>query len=224
MALTRTQAKNFYDHFGIKQDSQAFYEDAALDDLIAHGAFEQAGTVFEIGCGTGRFASRLLSKHLSPTASYFGIDISQTMTNIAKQRLSSYADRATVVQSDGSMFFPVPDHSVDRVICTYVFDLLSDSDIHQAISGITRVLSPGGKLCLVSLTEGVTLPSRIVCALWSALFHLHAPLVGGCRPIQLGQFFNQHDWSIDYLNVVTQFGIPSEVRIASLPCTPDNGP
>jgi ubiquinone/menaquinone biosynthesis C-methylase UbiE len=222
MALTRIQAKNFYDRFGEKQDSQAFYEDAALDDLIAHGGFEQAKTVFELGCGTGRFASRLLSNHLSPTASYFGTDISQTMTRLAEQRLSAYAGRANVVQSDGAMRFPLPDHSVDRVVCTYVFDLLSESDIQQAISEIHRILIPGGKLCLVSLTGGVTLPSRIVCAVWSTLFRLHAPLVGGCRPIRLDTLFKQHNWSIDYRNVVIQFGIPSEVLIASLRSTPDN--
>lgn len=222
MALTRIQAKNFYDHFGIKQDSQAFYEDAALDDLIAHGAFEQAETVFELGCGTGRFASRLLARHLSPTASYFGIDISQTMTRLAGQRLSAYAGRAKAVQSDGSMRLPLPDHSVDRVVCTYVFDLLSESDIQRAISEIQRVLIPGGKLCLVSLTDGVTFASRIVCAVWSTLFRLHAPLVGGCRPIRLDTLFKQHNWSIDYRNVVTRFGIPSEVLIATPRSTPDN--
>ena len=221
MVLTREQAKAFYDRFGKKQDSQGFYEDSALDDLIAHGAFEQAGSVFELGCGTGRFASCLLSKHLSPSASYLGIDLSKTMIDIASQRISAYAERAKVVQSDGSMFFPLPDHSVDRVVSAYVLDLLSESDMRQAVSEASRVLKPDGKLCLVSLTHGVTLMSRIVCALWSQLFRLHAPLVGGCRPIRLDPLFDRDGWSINYRNVVTQFGVPSEVLIASLKSTPD---
>ena len=222
MVLTRSQARTFYDRFGKKQDAQAFYEDAALDDLIAHGAFEQAEKVFEFGCGTGRFASRLLTKHLSPSTSYLGIDLSQTMINIAEQRISAYAERAEVVQSDGSMCFPLPDHSVDRVVSTYVLDLLSETDIRQAISEVYRVLMPGGKLCLVSLTYGVTFASRIVCALWSQLFRLHAPLVGGCRPIRLDPLIDQHSWSIDYRNVVTQFGVSSEVLIACVKGTSDN--
>ena len=61
MVLTRSQAQTFYDRFGRKQDAQAFYEDGALDDLIDHAAFEQVEKVFELGCGTGRFASRLLA-------------------------------------------------------------------------------------------------------------------------------------------------------------------
>jgi len=216
MVLTRAQARTFYDRFGRKQDAQAFYEDAALDDLIAHGTFEQAERVFEFGCGTGRFASRLLTTHLSPSASYLGIDLSQTMITIAGQRISAYADRAKVLRSDGSVCFPLPDHSVDRVVSTYVLDLLSETDIQQAISEARRVLMPGGKLCVVSLTNGVTFVSRIVCALWSQLFRLHAPLVGGCRPLQLDPLFEQHGWSISYRNVVTQFGVPSEVIVACL--------
>jgi len=36
VALTHARAKQYYDHFGSKQDSQGFYEDRALDDLVAH--------------------------------------------------------------------------------------------------------------------------------------------------------------------------------------------
>ena len=214
MVLTRSQAQAFYDRFGRKQDAQAFYEDRALDDLVAHAAFGQAERVFELGCGTGRFALRLLAKHLSPSASYHGIDLSRTMIEIAGQRIVSYAERAKAVQSDGSMRFLLPDHSVDRVVSTYVLDLLPETDIRQAISEAHRVLVPGGKLCLVSLAEGVTFASRIVCALWSAAFRLHAPLVGGCRPIRLDSFFDPQSWSLDYRRVVNQFGVPSEVLIA----------
>jgi ubiquinone/menaquinone biosynthesis C-methylase UbiE len=215
MVLTRSQAQNFYNRFGKKQDTQAFYEDAALDDLIAHAAFEQVEKVFELGCGTGRFASRLLTKHLSTSASYFGIDLSQTMIAIAEQRVLPYAERAKVSQSDGSLHFPLPDHSVDRVVSTYVLDLLPETDVRQAISEARRVLIPDGKLCLVSLTQGVTVVSRIFIALWSALFRLRPSLVGGCRPILLNTFFDQQRWSVDYRNVVTRFGVPSEVLIAS---------
>lgn len=222
MVLTRYQAQTFYDRFGRQQDAQAFYEDAALNDLIAHAEFEQAEKVFELGCGTGRFALRLLTKHLPPSASYSSMDLSQTMIDIAEQRISPYIERAKVVRSDGSIRFLLPSRSVDRVVSTYVLDLLSETDIRQAISEARSALIPSGKFCLVSLTAGVTFTSRIVSTLWSAAFRLHAPLVGGCRPIQLDSFFDQDCWSIEYRNIVTQFGVPSEVLIASLKSTPNN--
>jgi ubiquinone/menaquinone biosynthesis C-methylase UbiE len=215
VVLNYSQAKTFYDHFGDKQDAQSFYEDAALDELASHAAFDKAAKVFEFGCGTGRFALRLLTKQLPPTASYIGIDLSRTMIGIAQQRLAAHTPRATVTQSDGSMRFPLADQSVDRVLSTYVFDLLSETDIRAAITEARRVLIPGGKLCLVSLTAGSTLVSRIVSAVWSAVFNLHAPLVGGCRPIRLDTFLEQSEWQLEYHQVITQFGVPSEILIAT---------
>lgn len=215
MVLTRSQAQAFYDRFGSKQDAQGYYEDAALDDLVGNAAFEKAASVFEFGCGTGRFAYRLLSGHLPPSAAYLGIDSSQTMIELAAQRLSNYAPRAKVARSDGAMRFPCPDRSVDRMVATYVLDILSEQDIREALREARRVLMPEGKVCLVSLGGGVTLGSRIVGALWSAVFRLHAPLVGGCRPIRLDSFVDQRNWSVAYQNVVSRLGVASEVLIAS---------
>lgn len=215
MVLTPSQARAFYDRFGSRQDAQAFYEDAALDDLVAHAGFGQADRVFELGCGTGRFALRLLQQQLPAQASYLGTDLSRTMLALAGQRLAPYAERARLAPADGAMHFPLADHSVDRVVSTYVLDLLAEADIRAAIAEAQRVLVPGGRLCLVGLTQGVTIPSRIVSALWTAAFTINAALVGGCRPIRLDAFFERRDWSIEYRNVITRFGVPSDVLIAS---------
>ena len=61
--LKHSAARAFYDRFGKKQDCQSFYEDPALDELIAHASFEDARSVFEFGCGTGKFAARILENH-----------------------------------------------------------------------------------------------------------------------------------------------------------------
>ena len=214
MVLTPEQARSFYDRFGSRQDAQAFYEDATLEDLIAHAAFERAGTVFEFGCGTGRLALSLLQKHLPASATYLGVDLSQTMVGLAGPRLHPYAERANVVHTDGAIRFPLPDNSADRVVSTYVFDLLSDADIQLALAEAARVLMPGGRVCLVSLTDGTTLVSRMVSAVWSALYHLHATLVGGCRPIVLLDHLDTQVWQLEYHHMVVRYGVPSEVLIA----------
>ena len=177
MVLSRAEAKKFYDRFGSKQDAQAFYEDAALDDLVAHAAFEQANSLVELGCGTGRFAQRLLDLHLPATATYLGTDLSQTMIALAERRLVPYKVRARVMLTDGATHLPLPDRYADRVISAYVLDLFSESDIRDVIAEARRVLVPGGKLCLVGLTHGKTIVSRIVSTLWGAICSVHAPLV-----------------------------------------------
>ena len=85
--LSRDEARCFYDWLGARQDTQAFYEDRALADLVAHAAFEKARSVFEFGCGTGRFAADLLADVLLPDCVYHGIDISPRMIALAQRRL-----------------------------------------------------------------------------------------------------------------------------------------
>jgi ubiquinone/menaquinone biosynthesis C-methylase UbiE len=211
--LTPSEAQAYYDKFGKKQDSQGFYEDPALDDLIAHAAFKDARKVFEFGCGTGKFAARLLAEHLPSSATYLGCDVSPIMVGLAIQRLLDYAERATIVRSEGTIHFPLPDNSVDHVVSNYVLDLLSANDTRHLFTEAQRVLIPGGKLCLVSLTKGVTHLSRAVSFLWMTIFRVRASLVGGCRPISLEPYVDSSGWQTEYRNVVTPFGVPSEVLV-----------
>jgi len=211
--LSSSEAQAYYDKFGKKQDSQGFYEEPALDDLIAHAGFREAQKVFEIGCGTGKFAERLLAGVLPASATYLGCDVSPTMTKLAADRLADYVDRARIVRTDGTVRFPVADHSVDRVVSNYVLDLLSKEDAGSVFTEAQRILLPGGKLCLVSLTKGVTAPSRVVSSLWMTVFRLRPSLVGGCRPIRLETHADPERWQTVYRNVVTPFGVPSEILV-----------
>jgi len=221
--LDSTAARAYYDQFGKKQDSQGFYEDPALDDLVAHAGFQDARRVFEFGCGTGKFAARLFGGLLSPSASYLGCDISPVMVGLAKRRLTAYGERANVVLSDGAVRFPLPDHSVDRVVSCYVLDLLSNADIAHFFSEACRVLVPNGIVCLASLTRGVSLPSRIVSSLWMSVFHLIPAMVGGCRPIHVDAFVNPREWKLVHRRIVTPFGIPSEVLVLETKFTTNKG-
>jgi len=211
--MKSSEIQAFYDSFGKKQDAQSFYEDSALDELIAHAHFSEVGKVFEFGCGTGRFADRLLAEHLSSSATYLGCDLSSTMVELAKERLATYAERAQVLQSDDKMIFSLPDNSVDRVVSTYVLDLLSEMDIEAFLRETHRTLNKEGKLCLVSLTRGTTFLSRTVSAIWDGIFHLRPSLVGGCRPIHLKEYVDNKYWELEYQNVVIAFGVPSEILI-----------
>jgi ubiquinone/menaquinone biosynthesis C-methylase UbiE len=60
--LSYEQAKRFYDWMGAKQDTQCFYEQPALADLVAHLELTRSEKVIEFGCGTGRFAEELFNR------------------------------------------------------------------------------------------------------------------------------------------------------------------
>ncbi len=100
--LTHAEAKAFYDGFGRRQDAQAFYEQGAVDDLCAHADFKSASSVVEFGCGTGRFAEALLGSLLPPEVHYVGLDLSETMVELTRERIRPFGNRAEARTTDGS--------------------------------------------------------------------------------------------------------------------------
>lgn len=212
--LSPAEARRVYDRIGPLQDSQAFYEDRATELLLHHGEFKSATAVFEFGCGTGRFARRLLDDHLPGGARYRGMDVSPRMVRLAQRRLARFASRAAVVLTDGGPPMGEPASAYDRFVSTYVFDLLSEDDIRGTLREAWAMLRPAGLLCVAGLTTGVGPVSRTVAGAWSWI-HAHRPsAVGGCRPIDLLPFFGGSEWSVRFHQKVVAFTITSEVLVA----------
>jgi ubiquinone/menaquinone biosynthesis C-methylase UbiE len=214
MALSPEQARRIYDRIGRAQDWQSFYEDAATAELIAHGHFGTARAVLELGCGTGRFAARLLAEHLPPAATYFGVDVSPRMVTLASERLAPWRDRATVTTADGTDRVPVADGSVDRFVSNFVFDLLGPEAARAALDEAHRVLEPGGLLCTAGLTPAERGIARLVSRSWKSVWMRWPTLVGGCRPIRLADALDPARWDLRHRGVVTAWGIASEAVIA----------
>ncbi|MDP3938424.1 MAG: class I SAM-dependent methyltransferase [Deltaproteobacteria bacterium] len=211
--LSHAEARKIYDRIGAMQDTQAFYEDRATSELVRLAEIEKATRVFEFGCGTGRFAARLLSRHLPPSATYKGVDLSPTMINLASKKLASFAPRGEVVLSEGDLPAGEPAGSYDRFLSNFVFDLLSEGEIRRVIDEAHRMLRPGGLLCLSSLSTGATPFSRAVARLWTRVHGWRPALLGGCRPIALAGFLQEDRWRLRERVQLAPFGLPSEVII-----------
>jgi len=212
--LTHEQARRVYDKIGKLQDTQAFYEDRATDVLIAHARFGDARRVFELGCGTGRFAAKLLSSHLPADAVYRGIDVSPTMVELARERLAAFAGRASVRLVGGEPKLDEPSAAYDRFVSTFVLDLLSEADIAAVLQEARRILEPGGILAVTSLSKGAGFVSRMAARAWSAVHRLRPSLVGGCRPLDLEAFLGRDRWRIIKLERMAPYGVPAEAVVA----------
>ncbi len=212
--LSHVEARRVYDRIGKGQDWQAFYEDRATDQLVRHGNFSAAQSVFEFGCGTGRFAARLLSEHLPKSARYLAVDLSPTMVRLAQSRLEAFGERVEVLLTEGEPPSGQAAGDFDRFVSNYVLDLLSQNDIELVLDEAHRMLRPGGLACLVSLTTGTTPVSRLVSGIWSRIHKLQPALVGGCRAIQLGAVLPKTHWRLVHHLNLAPFGIPSEVVVA----------
>lgn len=205
-----------YDRIGRLQDTQAPIERAAVDRLVTAGVLRDAGAVFELGCGTGALAQRLLSDVVPETATYFGSDVSPRMVALARRRVAPWSGRAHVLQLDGTLPLPGPDGSVDRFIAAYVMDLLEPGYARQVLRDAHRLLADGGLLCLSSLTWGRSLTGRAISSAWMGLWRLAPRMVGGCRPIHLRELLEPGPrWEVRDDAVVEAWGVPSEVLIAA---------
>ena len=213
--LSYAEAKRFYDRLGSRQDWQAFYEDPAVEEMIAHSRFEGASAVCEFGCGTGRLAARLLAGPLPAEATYLALDLSDEMVRLATARLAPWAGRVRVVQTGGPPSIPHGDQGFDRFVSTYVLDLLSAEDIATVLAEAHRVLKPDGLLCLTGLTFGTTRWSRTLAALWQWMHARRPHWLGGCRPVALREHLDRRSWAPIHQAVRNSFGICSEILVAS---------
>lgn len=207
------RAAHVYDMIGRLQDTQAPIERAAVERIITDGLLGEAQSIFELGCGTGALARRLLGEVLADTATYVGADVSPRMVALARHRLAPWPLRSRVIQVDGTLPLPVPDGSADRFLAAYVLDLLEPEYARSILRDAHRVLAEGGLLCLSSLTWGRSWVGRAVSAAWSGLWRMAPSLVGGCRPIRVRELLGP-EWHVEEAVVIESWGVPSEVVIA----------
>ncbi|MEO7586583.1 MAG: class I SAM-dependent methyltransferase [Arachnia sp.] len=206
--------RKYYDRMGRVQDTQGFYEDPATDRLLEYAEFESATAVIELGCGTGRFARKLLRSRLPEAVSYRGFELSERMAGIAASRLRSWAGRVSVTRSDGDPPLPLEDAQADRFIANYVLDLMGPDDTRRWLEEAHRVLARDGLLCLVSITPGTSRVSRFVSDTWMWVWRRRPSLVGGCRPIELLDLLKKDQWAPLHRDVLTAWSVSSEVLVA----------
>lgn len=212
--LSIVEARSLYNRVGILQDAQTLYDRRVISSLIEHGAFGQASAVFEFGCGTGRLARRLLAHHLPSRARYLGVDVSPSVVEVARRRLRPWADRTRVRLTNGRVALDEPIGRFDRVVSTYVLDLLHPADIATWLDEAHRLLADDGLLALVAFAPGRSWPGRAVTAIWNRLFVLDPRITGGSRPLNLPALLRDDQWEILRFEPIEYLGTTSAVLIA----------
>ena len=178
-----------------------------------HLDLSAAQAVYEFGCGTGRFAARLLATELPAAASYRAIDLSPAMVDLARRRLAPFGPRATVELRNGGP--PSSEAaSCDRFVSNFVLDLLSVDDIRGVIAEAHRMVVAGGLLGLSSLTPGFSPATRFVARLLSGIHTLRPHLIGGCRALELLDFLPQSQWRVRHVARIAALGVPLQAVVA----------
>jgi SAM-dependent methyltransferase len=132
----------------------------------------RAGTVLEIGPGTGANID-----YLPAGAHLIAVEPSLAMHDRLRERCVAAGIQLTILAT-GAESIPLPDESVDEVICSLV--LCTVADPARALAEIRRVLRPGGRFRFV---EHVAAPRRgLRRAVQRAIRRPWGWLFEGCRP------------------------------------------
>ena len=110
--------------------------------------------ILDIGCGTGALLQMIQQK--KKDARLFGVDLSEKMIQVAKEKLGGKAD----LRVSDSEKLPFPNDAFDLVMCTYSFHHYPNPS--AVLSEVRRVLAPGGRLILVDPTTTIPLLRQVV--------------------------------------------------------------
>jgi demethylmenaquinone methyltransferase / 2-methoxy-6-polyprenyl-1,4-benzoquinol methylase len=113
-------------------------------------ACHAAQTVLDVACGTGGVMAQL-ARCSPPTTDLIGLDFTEAMLRVGRQRLATAAPAHRVYLCVGDAHcLPHPEKRFDAV--TMMFGVRNFADPAVGLAECYRVLRPEGHLCLVEFT------------------------------------------------------------------------
>jgi len=167
--------RKIFDHIAFRYDALNSLLSLSIDEgwreraarLIVKEA-PGAGSILDLGVGTGKFLSRFL--HKKPWRLSVGVDFSSEMLRRARTRLGA-SSRLLAADIHG---LPFGTESFDLIVAS--FTLRSVKERPQFFSEILRLLTPGGRAAFLCLTRPRSFLGR---ALYAPYLKFYLPLVGG---------------------------------------------
>jgi len=137
--------------------------------------------VLEVGVGTG-CSLKEIANRVGENGRAYGIDITPQMLDITRKRLekAGLIDRVELHEGDARSM-PYENNKFDAVYMASTLELFDTPDIPRVLNEIKRVLKPGGRLGVASLTKEGREDSLFLR--FYEWLHQKIPKYASCRPI-----------------------------------------
>ena len=210
---SKIEAKKTYDRISVVYDCLGgVFERRIAEQALGYLMVKSGEKLLEIGFGTGH-RLKTIAQLVGDTGKAYGIDISEGMIQVTKKRLgkSGLMDRVELHQGDASKL-PFAGESFDAAFMSFTLELFDTPEIPAVLNEVRRVLKPGGRLGITSLSKarGSSITLRIY-----EWIHKKWPQYVDCRPIYLEHFLHKTGYAIQRKETASLFLLPVEIVIAT---------
>lgn len=181
MLQTKEETKAFYDKIAGVYDLLAERSEQPVRETGLQMLDARAGQkMLEIGFGTGRTLVEL-AEAVGPSGRVLGIDLSEKMLEVSQKLLREkrLEGRVELVCGD-ALHMPYASETLDGVFTAFTLELFDTPEIPQVLAECRRVLKPGGRLVVVSMSR--VNPGGLMTEVFEWT-HRHFPNYLDCRPI-----------------------------------------
>lgn len=208
---TRNDTRAFYNKIAKVYDflSESSEEPIRSVGLELLGA-KEGEHVLEIGFGTGTSLVSLATM-VGPKGKIFGVDLADQMLEVAGQKLrdTNLADRAELACADATTL-PYTSACMDAVFTSFTLELFDTPEIPIVLAECKRVLRPGGRLVVISMSKEGDSGAILHLFEWT---HKHFPNFLDCRPIFARQAVEAAGFQIETVQRKSMW-VPVEIVLA----------
>jgi demethylmenaquinone methyltransferase/2-methoxy-6-polyprenyl-1,4-benzoquinol methylase len=133
---------------------------------------EAGDSALDVCCGTGDLALELV-RRTGPEGRVIGSDFSERMLDLAREKAAERHTTGVRFEWGDALSLPYDDGSFDAV--TVGFGVRNLADLERGVAELVRVLTPGGRLVILEITQPRRPPLSIFFSVW---FDRAVPLLG----------------------------------------------
>jgi len=164
-------------------------------------------TILEVGFGTGH-AQLIIGKAVN-TGLSAGVDLSAGMCRAAQKKAAAagLSSRVSLIRNN-SLPMPFSQGVMDGIFSSFTLELFDTPQIPEVLKEFKRVLKPGGRLVVVSLSKDQPLPW--MGRLYEYL-HTNYPRMLDCRPIPVKSIISEGGFETIQAQEFSMWGIPVSI-------------